>query len=63
MRWKIMHTSATTGQTLVWSLGYPTRKAASAAARRLNSQSPSRFYVEKMTAEDEVLANELERAQ
>lgn len=60
MRWKIMHTSATTKATSIWSLGYPTRKAASAAARRLNSESPSRFFVEKMTAEDEALASSLE---
>lgn len=58
-----MCTSATTKTTSTWSLGYPTRQAASAAARRLNSQSPSRFFPEEMTPEDEALASELERHQ
>lgn len=55
-----MYTSATLKTTDLWSLGYPTKAAASAAARRLNSESPSRFFVEKMTAEDETLASRLE---
>jgi hypothetical protein len=57
-----MCTSATLKTTDIWSLGYPTRKAATAAARRLNSESPSRFTVEKMTAEDEALASKLENS-
>ena len=60
MSWKVMHTSATTNNTVVWSLGYPTRKAATAAARRLNSKSPSYFFVERMTPEDWALAKRLE---
>lgn len=60
MRWKVMSTSQTHGQDYVWSLGYPTRKAASAAGR-LRKTAPQRFWVEKMTPEDEALASELER--
>lgn len=63
MRWKVMSTSQTNGEDYIFSLGYPTRKAASAAAGRLRKVSPQRFWVEKMTPEDEVLANELEQSQ
>ena len=65
MRWKVMYESATTKSVTTWSLGYPTRKAASAAARRLTNQPGccSRFLVEKMTPEDEALASQLERHQ
>lgn len=58
-----MTTSQTHGEDYTWSLGYPTRRAASAAAGRLRKTSPQRFWVEKMTAEDEALASELERHQ
>lgn len=52
---------ASTGEA--WSLGYPTRKAAAAAAARLNGMigGHGRFRVEKMTPEDEALASELEQ--
>jgi hypothetical protein len=60
MRYKIMCTSATLKTTDIWSLGYPTKKSALAAARRLNNESPSTFKVEKMTAEDEALASKLQ---
>ena len=60
VRWKVMCTSATLKTTDTWSLGYPTKSAAQAAARRLGSSSPSRFFVEKMTPEDEKLARRLE---
>jgi hypothetical protein len=57
MRWKVMHKLA--GSSVPpnnYSLGYPTKAAASTAARRLNAthQFPQGEYtVEKMTAEDE----------
>ena len=66
VRWKIMASSAAhPGSTpTIWSLGYSTKRAAVAAVIRLRQVSPNnRFTVEKMTAEDEALASELERAQ
>lgn len=64
MRWKITTKSPTHGEQYNWSLGYPTRKSAASAAKRLNAtSSPYPFRVEKMTPEDEALASELERNQ
>lgn len=65
MRWKIMQMPAkgSLEEARVQALGYPTRKSAVAAARRLSTVSASRFFVDKMTAEDEALANEMERNQ
>lgn len=60
MKWKIMYTSAMLKTTDLWSLGYPTKSAAQAAARRMNQQSPSRFFVERMTPKDHALAKTLE---
>lgn len=64
MRWKIMR-EGITGVRYAWSLGYPTRKAAAATARRLNGQhtAATSFTVAKMTAEDEALASQLENLQ
>jgi len=61
MRWKIVSVSETHGEKYNWSLGYPTKKAAQAAAARLRKTAPVWFGVERMTPKDEALASELER--
>jgi hypothetical protein len=53
------------GQEHVWSLGYPTKGSAQAAARRLNKTSPNAgtYTVHPMTGKDYETLAELERLQ
>lgn len=47
----------------LWSVGYPTKRAATAAARRLNKTSPhgGKYTVETMTRKDYAILNQLEK--
>lgn len=46
----------------LWAVGYPTKRAATAAARRLNKTSPTggKFTVEIMARKDYAILNQLE---
>lgn len=60
--WKIIRTGAG-GHETVWSLGYPTRRAAEAASGRLSQTSGGKFHVEAMKGRDYDLLAELEKIQ